>query len=490
MSSASERTSDKTIEDSGQFGLEVSGSETNWLARMLSWSLLVGLWSAVITFVIPSNPTAPNSASDALSDSVSILVGFSVACYTWYRFSSCKHGVWLASALAFSTFTLFVSLHAFLHITGGGRAELLLASVWCEAFSRIAAAGLLMIAATTKKVFHGNWTWKTYANTFAAWAIISALTTFGIIEVASHSLSWLATNGKAIATLVVSGPYMIAAFLCLLATSAFARRGTVSSDRLTKVVCLWLLPMALGCGVRAVSINPSPNLWWQAHLLDMVAALVIATGINIDSAQADAKSTERFTALEAMHQISWSLAGAASLPGMMSAFVEVLARTTGARLVALYLLDDSAAVLRLEAVFGDDYGYLNVGAEYSLEPQPRPGFHNGHTARALKERRTQVVQDVNGDVEFLPWQCVALRNGWVVSVPLQRREGPIGTLNLYLEQEKTVIPERLHLLETMAALVTPAIESRRNTLEIIDTAKKTTWKEHNPPESQSLPKAA
>ena len=143
------------------------------------------------------------------------------------------------------------------------------------------------------------------------------------------------------------------------------------------------------------------------------------------------------------------------------------AKTTGAQLVALYLLNHEENALRLEAAYGDTEGSLKVGSSYSLQPQARPGFHSGHTARAVSEQSTQVVTDVFADVEFLPWRLAARNDGWVVSVPLTSRGRTLGALDLYIVQDKPVQGERLEMLEAMASLVAPAIENRRGHLALI-----------------------
>jgi len=66
---------------------------------------------------------------------------------------------------------------------------------------------------------------------------------------------------------------------------------------------------------------------------------------------------------------------------------------------------------------------------------------------------------VFSDVEFLPWRTLARSNGIAVSVPLPYQGKVIGVLNIFLPEVYSIDERRMRLLETIAAAVSPAIES-------------------------------
>jgi hypothetical protein len=462
---------------------------TGWLVRLLAWSLLVGAASAVIGVLAPFSMPAPTTAANALIDSFTAIIAIAVACYTWIRFTSSRQARWFWATAGFSLFAMFVIGHVALMIIGSRNPAAAVAGEWCIPVSRIVISACLIVAALTDRIFDDTWGKRTYLDLAIGWATFGAASLLGLMLLAKHIEPLMASADSGILYIARLAPYSIAVVACLLTTAIYAKKSVTWNDTLSKLVCVWLLPTALSCGVRAVYLNPTPNVWWQAHILDVTAAAIAAIGLNVDSARSDRQSAERLGALEAMHDVSWSLVGAGNLMAMLSAFVEVLAKTTGAKIVGLYLAEEDGTMMRLEAAYGASE-FLEVGKSYSLEPDRRPGFHNGHTARAFKEQTTQIVSDVFSDVEFVPWRWIAQNHGWVVSAPLLNRNHALGVINLYVHQGKAMLPERMHLLETMAALVAPAIESRKKSMQQSTTIRKVNTDADILIYQTNLPKAA
>jgi hypothetical protein len=439
---------------------------TDWLVQLLCWSLLIGLVPVTVGLFVPAKCSIPGSVSGALADALPAVIALSITCYAWLRFRASRHAQWLAASVAFASFAAFACAHICLSLLDNHAPYIRLAADWCSALSRVTPGLMLLMAATTRKTFSSSWSFRGCSILFVLWATLTGLGIAGTVSLARYVTITMGSPDRSVIYLMQLGPYMMSALVCLLAIISYAKRTVVLHDRISKILCLWLLPTAMGCGVRAVSTPMTSAYWWQAHLLDLTAAAVAAIGLNIDSAISDAQSTERLESIQAMHDISWSLAAAANLSSMLSAFVRVLSNVAGSRMVALYLLDETGESLRLEAAHGDDEGFLRIGTPYSVTPAPRPGFHNGHTARALQSQTVQVVEDVYSDVEFTPWRMVAQNNGWVVSIPLLLHgHVSIGVLNLYIIEDKRVTSDKINLLETMAGLVTPAIENRKNFID-------------------------
>lgn len=462
---------------------------TGWLVRFLAWSLLVGATSAVVGLLTPPSMPAPTIVANALIESFTAIIAIAVACYAWIRFTSSRGAYWLMAAIGFGFFTTFVIAHVILAVIGARNPAAATVAEWCIPVSRIIVSACLVVAALSDKTISDTWGKRAYFDLAVGWAAFTTASLFGLMLLASNIQALLSSADSSILYMTRLAPYSLAVVACLLATTFYAKKSVSSNDALSKLVCLWLLPTALGCAVRAAYLNPTPNIWWQSHILDVTAAAIAAIGLTVGSARSDRQSADRLTALEAMHDVSWSLVGAANLMEMLSAFVEVLAKTTGAKIVALYLTEEDGASMRLEAAHGASE-FLEIGKSYSLAPERRPGFHNGHTVRAFKQQTTQIVPDVFSDVEFVPWRRVAQESGWVVSVPLLNRYNALGVINLYIDQGKAMLPERMHLLETMAALVAPAIESRKKNAQQPAIVRKVVTDADILIYQTSLPKAA
>jgi len=391
-------------------------------------------------------------------------VALSIASYAWVRFSWSRYSAWLLAALGFCSFGILVTAGVMVGTVFSGRTTGSQAAEWLFAASRIAAASMLLAATATRNRQTRRWGWKDYVRvvstcTGACGGVITVLVAF-----AARSPGFLTRHSDTARYLVALGPDWVAALACGAAALFCVRRAHLEKDRHARLACFWLSPTAVACLMRGAMIEPSAGLWWQAYCLDLAAAAVATVGMSIHSAHATNRSMEEFAGLKAVHEISLALAAAPNLSALFPAFVEAVAKIMNARIVTLYLLDDTASALHLEATRGDDgVTTHNAGVIYSLEPEPRPGFHSGHTAAALMTREMQVAQDVHIDVEFVPWRTVARSGGWAVSAPLVSRNASIGVLNIYLGQEHPVSADQLDLLSMIAALASPAIDSRRRT---------------------------
>ena len=446
------------------------GSGYNWLLQLLVLSICVGFGSAVIGLLLPKTTPVPDAVADALVEGFVALVGVGIACHAWIRFAAEKRFGWLGAALAASTFTTLTIAHTAITFLSAGRPGLTLAADWTIPVCRIAVPLCLIAGILTKRTLNRHWELRTYAKVAVLWGALIACILLALINLGQAAAPFVANSSRAPAYVIRVGPHILAATICLLATAAFARRSIAEHSGLHRLACLWLLPTSLSSAIRGVCFLDTGRLYWQANLLDAAAAGILAIGLSVHTANSLRHSNEQLNEVHAMHEISFAMAGAANMGSMLSAFVEVLAKTTQAKLAALYLLAQDPETLRLEAVYGDHRSILEVGATYSLRNEPRPGFHSGHTISALKERTAQIVEDVCSDVEFLPWQVVAQSNGWVVSAPIINRNDPIGVVNVYLDEKRSNLTQRVNLLEVMAALVAPAIENRRSALILAEMA--------------------
>ena len=183
-------------------------------------------------------------------------------------------------------------------------------------------------------------------------------------------------------------------------------------------------------------------------------ALIVGNGI--ENAFAHKEAGERLDELETLHDVSWSLVGAATVKELLDLFVSTLVNKLGARIAAVYLSRDSHS-LELAASCGAEDS--PIGRSYPLiSDKPWPGFHSGHTARAYVSRQVQVVNDVFVDVEFVPWKIVAQDDGCAASIPLVDKDVCIGVLNVYFSDASDLTSTRLRLLATIAAASTSAVE--------------------------------
>jgi PAS domain S-box-containing protein len=84
----------------------------------------------------------------------------------------------------------------------------------------------------------------------------------------------------------------------------------------------------------------------------------------------------------------------------------------------------------------------------------------GPAARALRERRTQLVADVATDPNFAPWREAALAHGYrsVVTLPLCTKGGFRGVLAVYSTEPRAFDQQATRLLEELAANLDVGLE--------------------------------
>jgi len=252
--------------------------------------------------------------------------------------------------------------------------------------------------------------------------------------------------------------------LALLACAVvgFARRYEAETDRIAGLLCYFLVPCILGLGLRALSDQRFDDWWFAGEALLSASWLVLAGSFCVESAFAHKEAGERLDELETLHQVSWALVGMDGIHELSSAFAGTLRERLFAKIVAVYMSDDSRQSLEVFAVSGPDDLVSTVGSKYQASSTDRrPGFHSGHTARAFNQKEVQIAHDVFVDVEFVPWRIMAGDDGCAVSVPLVDRGEAVGVVNLYYPEQSHLTPQRLQLLTTVAAATSPALKNAR-----------------------------
>ena len=246
---------------------------------------------------------------------------------------------------------------------------------------------------------------------------------------------------------------------CMLVVLCHGRRYVVEGDRLAGLLVYWGVAAAVATAVGWLEPLSAGRIFWQPEALSTLASLLLIVGLGVENAMAQREAAERLEGLECLHAISWFLVGTGSLQSMLTAFAQALCERLEADFATIYLTSDEQKVLTTFAVYGLEEPDRWVGSTHNLQPQPRRGFHSGHTARAFASREIQVVSDIFSDVEFVPWQIVAERDGHVVSVPLLEGSGALGVVNLYFDSARPTSDGLLRLLQTIAAAATPAIKN-------------------------------
>ena len=88
-------------------------------------------------------------------------------------------------------------------------------------------------------------------------------------------------------------------------------------------------------------------------------------------------------------------------------------------------------------------------------------YGRGPTGKAIREGRTQVAQDLEGQEDYRPWRDEALRCAYraSIAIPLPVNDKVIGALNIYSSQPGAFDEEEVSLLESVAIDLCHGLES-------------------------------
>lgn len=270
---------------------------------------------------------------------------------------------------------------------------------------------------------------------------------------------------------------LLAIYIASAATSIALLYGVnklagTSPNEIFVPVCYWSVAMVIESVLTLTSWTFVDTLRFKIMGIELAGVTALLIGLSIKNERAHRGAAQRLLDLEAMQKVSWSLVGASDLNELTSTFVQAISEGFGDAPVVAYLGSDNGDVLSISAVTGIDDPTIYIGKACSLRPERRPGFHNGHTARAFTSGEVQTTKVVYSDVEFMPWRLVAHEDGVVMSVPLPYQDRVIGVVNLFMPGVRDVAKDRIRQLEAIAAAVSPAIENARLRTAIADAELK------------------
>lgn len=237
----------------------------------------------------------------------------------------------------------------------------------------------------------------------------------------------------------------------ITALAAFVRRYIEEEDRFSEALGRSLVLVTAAAVWEIVSARSYDLAWWMSHVFMDLALLVLLIELAHEFGISYANSQARIEHLEAVHRISSQLGTTLDLRVVLYVLVSDIADLLSARYASVMLVDDTGETLKTVATHGLPESPLKSSEPQRIEGNGRPAFHSGHTARAFREKRVCIVDDVFTDVEFVPWKVLAHCDGYAVSAPLVYQDVALGVLNLFFDSHVPLNDERIRLFETLAS---------------------------------------
>lgn len=419
---------------------------TQW-RRLLIW----GTFVVCLSFVagLAAQHYVPGRTAHAALLAIVACTSFGACAYCFFDFVLGRKLYLLFFASAFSALCAGAILQAVVDFYGHTST----AHNWVELSARLFATLLFACGARTDARFHA-------ANRFQSTVQIALAFVFAIAfplaaAICVKNFNFLANPGSfaysaaiAMAVLTFTPPVLIG-----YALLSCHRRYMHSSDGLYGLLCYFYVSFGIGV---LFCLNRSDMWQITAQAAFGISWLALLVGNGIENASAHKEAADRLEELETLHDISWSLVGAATLKELLNLFVNTLVNKLGARIAAVYT-DTGESSLELAAICGSDDA--KPGTIYPLVGSGHyPGFQTGHTAKAFASREVQVANDVFVDVELVPWRIVAADDGCAVSLPLVDCDICVGVLSIYFSDSSQLTAIRLRMLATVAAAATSAIK--------------------------------
>jgi len=237
----------------------------------------------------------------------------------------------------------------------------------------------------------------------------------------------------------------------------FTRRYMHEEDAYSSGVTRYLILATTAQFALTLSVRRSDLCWWLAQSLSAIGLLVLLTRLGEEFGRSYTDARARVEHLEAVHYASLRLSKTLDLRVVLLTLVSDTSTMLSARFASVMLADEEGKTLTTAVTHGLPENLIGPAKPQEVEGGGRPAFYSGHTARAFREKRICVVDDVYTDVEFIPWRVLAQYDGYTVSVPLVYQGFALGVLNLFFEKHVPLNDERLRLFQTLATSASIAI---------------------------------
>lgn len=435
--------------------------------RPLAWIAILTTALAGCLTLSQSRITYHSPIAHTLIEGYSVIAGICIVYCLWVQYNVTRERRFLLATVAFSGLSLGILAHGILSLLPDSPgAQTQAVGMMFPLGWQIVSAALLITAARDSTVFDAQTYRKIGKRTLVTSLLLSTCLATAYVVFDPKWLhfrqllppaSWQAL-GEALRGLVSPTSLKLAAigFTTLALVHhlrSFAEREDEYSRRLIP-----FLSLAVAAQVGSwISDAEFTAVWWAAHGFMICALMILLTelGMQFGSSYADAQA--RIRHMEAVHFMTSRLTNTLDLRVVLLALVSDTAGMLSAKFASVMLSDESGQALTTEVTYGLSDSPLRPRQPQNVEGTGRPAFFAGHTARAFREKRICMVDDVYTDVEFLPWKVLARHEGYAVSVPLVYHDLALGVLNLFFEKHVSLNDERIKLFQTLASSAAVAI---------------------------------
>jgi len=439
-----------------------SASRKGFARRLVAWGASISLGVLAAGLMLSSGIHTPSLAVLAIDFAFCCCAALSAAIYCFATFAISREARYALLAAGFSAWAGGSIAQLVVDLNGPGPA----AGECIMSAALLASALAFWRAARAQSVLRVRGRKLSTLHLLAVAAAVLAFPSIVAALVMGLRMSRFAGESLVYAAEPSTAKWFIAFVSLALMVAAVLgsyRRFRAGGDRMSAINCYFLLACAVALVARASSTVRFDSWWWCGQVLLLGAWCVFTGAMAMENAVTHKEERDRVDEMEAMHHVSWSLIGARSVDELLDRLVRTLSSELSAKICCVYLVDETGESLVLLAAVGPEDYPAKIGARHKvLSADRRPGFHSGHTAKAFVSKEVAVAYDVFVDVEFVPWKQIAVDDSCAASLPLVDDSEAIGVLNVYFPDKTQLTKQKLQLLSTIAASVSPSIASARS----------------------------
>ncbi|HID64294.1 MAG TPA: GAF domain-containing protein [Anaerolineae bacterium] len=195
---------------------------------------------------------------------------------------------------------------------------------------------------------------------------------------------------------------------------------------------------------------------WTADEIALVEAVADQMALAIENARLFEETQRRLQEITTLYEASQACLSISDQESLLAAIIEAAARTTGASLGSVMLVDEK----RGEYIFGATYG-MSEETVATIKTELHIPLEEGLVGTVVTTGRPLVVADVNTDPRWVPFETKEPMRSFL-GVPLVSRDGrSLGAITLSHPEVGAFDENHARLLSTFANQAALAIENAR-----------------------------
>lgn len=232
-----------------------------------------------------------------------------------------------------------------------------------------------------------------------------------------------------------------------------AAQGKISANA---IVCVPIIlhEAAIGCIILG---NLSTNQPFTQKSVTFLQSLANQAAIALENARLLQESQKRALDFQAFYEVGKALTSTLDIKEILSRITEAISGVVKAKATSLMIYHPEKNFLETVAGYNLSAEYLGIAQEIRDSVKVSPSL------KAIVERRTVAIGNIQTEPLFAPWREAAAKEGYraFITMPLILPTRVTGVINVYLSEVHQFTEEEIKLLHVFANQAAIAVENAR-----------------------------